>query len=147
MIDDMIKLLNDEQKTDDEKKAYCETELDLADDEKKALERAISDLEKAIEENTATVAQLTEEIAALEQGIKDLDKQVAEATEQRKADHADFVEDLAANSAAKDIIEIAKNRLNKFYNPKLHRAPPKRELSREERITVNMGGTAPPTPP
>ena len=26
------------------------------------------------------------------------------------------------------------------------KAPPKRELSREDRIAVNMGGTAPPTP-
>merc|ERR1719313_630616 len=145
MIDDMVALLGKEQKDDDDKKAYCETEFDTADDEKKRLERAISDLEKAIEENKAAVETLTTEIADLEQGIKDLDKQVAEATEQRKSEHEEFVEDLAANNAAKDIIEIAKNRLNKFYNPKLYRPPAKRELSREERITVNLGGTAPPT--
>merc|ERR1719253_2280848 len=36
-------------------------------------------------------------------------------------------------------------RLNKFYSPKLYKAPPKRELSEEERITVNMGGTLAPT--
>merc|ERR1719491_2613322 len=35
--------------------------------------------------------------------------------------------------------------MNKFYNPKLYKAPPKRELSEEERITVNMGGTLAPT--
>jgi len=35
--------------------------------------------------------------------------------------------------------------LNKFYNPKLYKAAPKRELSEEERITVNMGGTLAPT--
>jgi len=35
--------------------------------------------------------------------------------------------------------------LNKFYNPKLYVAPPKRELSEEERITLNMGGTLAPT--
>merc|ERR1719359_903938 len=105
----MIKLLGEEQATDDEKLAYCQSELDAADDEKKALEHAISDLEKAIEENTASVATLTEEIAALEQGIKDLDKQVVEATEQRKSEHEDFVENLAMNNAAKDIIGIAKN--------------------------------------
>jgi septal ring factor EnvC (AmiA/AmiB activator) len=145
MIDDMVALLGKEQTTDDEKKSYCETEFDTADDEKKRLERAVSDLEKAIAENTAAVETLTTEIADLEQGIKDLDKQVAEATEQRKSEHEDFVEDLAANNAAKDIIEIAKNRLNKFYNPKLYRPPAKRELTREERITVNLGGTAPPT--
>jgi len=145
MIDDMVALLGKEQKDDEDKKAYCETELDTADDEKKRLERAISDLEKAIEENKAAVETLITEIADLEQGIKDLDKQVAEATEQRKEEHEDFVENLAANNAAKDLLEIAKNRMNKFYNPKLYRPPAKRELSAEERITVNLGGTAPPT--
>merc|ERR1719502_2002490 len=33
----------------------------------------------------------------------------------------------------------------KFYNPKLYKPPPKRELSEEERITMNMGGTLAPT--
>merc|ERR1719409_2458066 len=35
--------------------------------------------------------------------------------------------------------------MNKFYNPKLYKAPPKRELTEEERITLNMGGTLAPT--
>merc|ERR1719446_1361373 len=35
--------------------------------------------------------------------------------------------------------------MNKFYNPKMYKAPPKRQLSEEERITVNMGGTLAPT--
>merc|ERR1719172_289801 len=53
---------------------------------------------------------------------------------------------MANNNAAKELIGIAKNRMNKFYNPQLYVAPPKRELSAEDRIAVNMGGTAPPTP-
>merc|ERR1719352_1999710 len=36
--------------------------------------------------------------------------------------------------------------MNKFYNPTQYKAPPKRELSAEDRIVVNNGGTAPPTP-
>merc|ERR1719333_875211 len=35
--------------------------------------------------------------------------------------------------------------MNKFYNPKMYKPPPKRQLSEEERITVNMGGTLAPT--
>merc|ERR1719198_1593346 len=54
---------------------------------------------------------------------------------------------MASNTAAKELIGVAKNRLNKFYNPKLYKAPPKRELSEADRIAVNMGGTAPPTAP
>merc|ERR1719382_503951 len=52
---------------------------------------------------------------------------------------------MASDTAAKELMKFAKNRLNKFYNPKLYKAPPKAELSREDRIAVNMGGTAPPT--
>merc|ERR1719221_2401871 len=37
--------------------------------------------------------------------------------------------------------------MNKFYNPSLHLAPPKRELSEEQRITLNLGGTLAPTNP
>merc|ERR1719482_1068330 len=35
--------------------------------------------------------------------------------------------------------------MNKFYNPKLYKAPPKRVLTEEERVTLNMGGTLAPT--
>merc|ERR1740130_2111340 len=86
-------------------------------------------------------------MAALTQGIVDLDHQVAEATAARKEEHATYVEELAGNKAADELLGIAKNRLNKFYNPKLYKAAPKREMSREERISVNNGGTLAPTAP
>merc|ERR1719326_2181797 len=147
MIDDMVALLGKEQADDDAKKAYCEKEFDESEDEQKALERSISLLDKAISQNKADIGTLTEEIAALTKGIKDLDQSVAEATEQRKQEHAAYEDDLAANTATKEILGIAKNRLNKFYNPKLYKAPPKRELSEEERIVVNMGGELAATSP
>jgi septal ring factor EnvC (AmiA/AmiB activator) len=120
-------------------------ELDKAEDKKKELDLDISDLDKAIADAKETIATLASEIEALEDGIKKLDKAVAEATETRKEEHDDYVETLAANTAAKDILDFAKNRLNKFYNPKLYKAPPKRELSEEDQITVSMGGTLAPT--
>merc|ERR1719443_1391663 len=108
MIDDLVALLAKEQLDDDEKKAWCLAELDTADDKKKALENSISDLEKAIADEEESIATLASEIEALEDGIKALDKQVAEATEQRKAEHAEFEENLAANSAAVDLLGFAK---------------------------------------
>merc|ERR1719463_228782 len=54
---------------------------------------------------------------------------------------------MASDSAAKELIGVAKNRLNKFYNPKLYKAPPKRELSAEDRIFVNEGGELATTMP
>jgi len=145
MIDDLVAALKVEQADDDSKKQYCGEELDLADDKKKNLEHAVSDLETAIENAKDAIAKLGEEIAALKAGIKALDKMVTEATEQRKEENEDFKELMASDTAAKELLKFAKNRLNKFYNPKLYKAPPKAELSREDRIAVNMGGTAPPT--
>merc|ERR1719382_758084 len=91
------------------------------------------------------IEKLKDEIDALEEGIKALDKAVAQATEQRKEENEDFTELMASDSAAKELLGFAKNRLNKFYNPKLYKAPPKRVLSEEDRITVSMGGTLAPT--
>jgi len=145
MIDNLVVDLKAEQGIDNDKKSYCEAEFDKAEDKKKGLELDISDLEKAIADGEESIATLASEIKALSKGIKDLDKSVAEATETRKAEHDDYVETLAANTAAKDLLEFAKNRLNKFYNPKLYKAPPKRQLSEEEQLTVNMGGTLAPT--
>merc|ERR550537_1404284 len=54
---------------------------------------------------------------------------------------------MASNTAAKELILFAKNRMQKFYNPKLYKPPPKRALTEEERITLNMGGTLAPTNP
>jgi septal ring factor EnvC (AmiA/AmiB activator) len=145
MIDNLVVDLKAEQGVDTDKKQYCEAELDKAEDKKKGLELDISDLEKAIADGEESIATLASELKALAKGIKKLDKSVSEATETRKEEHDDYVETLAANSAAKDILNFAKNRLNKFYNPKLYKAPPKRELSEEDRLTVNMGGTLAPT--
>merc|ERR1711959_836262 len=139
MIDEMTALLKKEQVDDDNKKEYCETTIDQTEDKVKELELSVSDLAKAIADGKESVATLKEEIEALSDGIKALDKQVAEATEQRKEEHADNVETLTNDNAAKELIGIAKNRMNKFYNPKLYKAPPTRELSEEKSITPSMG--------
>merc|ERR1719330_466421 len=89
-----------------------------------------------------------EEISALEAGIAALDKAVAEATAQRKQEHEEFRDLMASDTAAKELLGFAKNRLNQFYNPKLYKPPAKRELTAADRIAVNLeGGTAPPPPP
>jgi len=146
MIDDMVVLLGEEQKDDDNKKAYCESQFDKTDDDQKILKQTISDLSKAIEDAEERIATLKDEIAALTKGVADLDKSVADATQTRQEENAAYTDNMANNNAAKELIGIAKNRMNKFYNPKMYKAAPKRELSEEDRIAVNMGGTAPPTP-
>jgi len=147
MIDEMTTLLKREQVDDDTKKAYCEATIDKTEDEIKGLELDISDLKKAIADHKEGISTLTDEVASLADGIKALDAQVSEATATRKEEHADNTETLMNDNAAKEVIGFAKNRLNKFYNPKMYKAPPKRELSEEERIVVNNGGTLAPTAP
>ena len=46
-----------------------------------------------------------------------MDKSVAEATETRKAEHAEATTVAAQNNAAVQLLGVAENRLNKFYNP------------------------------
>lgn len=145
MIDKMVSTLGTEQSDDQKKKEYCDAQFDATDDKKKGLEHSISDADAAISRAEEATATLKDEIKSLAKGISALDKSVAEATEQRKEENEDFTELMASNSAAKQLLNFAKNRLNKFYNPKLYRAPPKRVLSEEERITVNMGGSLAPT--
>merc|ERR1719316_1019184 len=100
MIDGLVVDLQNDQKVDDDKKAYCLDEFDKAEDKKKGLDLDISDLEKAIEDGKESIATFKSEIEALSDGIKKLDKQVSEATTTRKEEHDDYVETLAANTAA-----------------------------------------------
>jgi len=145
LIDELTAKLKEEQAEDDKKKEWCEAEFDKTEDTKKVLQQEKSDLETSIDDAEESITNLKAEIEALDDGIKALDKEVADATGTRKEENEDFEATYAANVAAVDILKFAKNRLNKFYNPKLYKAPPKRELSEEDQITVNMGGTLAPT--
>mmetsp|Transcript_137807 Transcript_137807/g.242978 ORF Transcript_137807/g.242978 Transcript_137807/m.242978 type:complete len:699 (-) Transcript_137807:62-2158(-) len=129
MIDELIGTLNKEQGTDDAKVAYCTKELESLADEAKSLSEAISGIEKDIDNYDEMLATLTAELEALKTSIEENDKRVAEATSARKEEHEDYVETLASNKAAKEILGMAKNRLNKFYNPNLYKAPPKVEAA------------------
>jgi len=138
-------LLGKEQGDDDDKKAYCEASIDKTEDQLKSLNHNIADLEKGMDTTKQNIDTLASEIAALIAGVKALDKSVADATDNRKAENAEFKATMAADKAAKELIGLAKNRMNQFYNPDLYVAPKAIELSREQRIAVNMGSEAAPT--
>jgi len=145
MIDGLVAELKADQIADSDKKEYCAVSFDTADDKKKVLEKSVSDLETAIADSKAGIATTTEEIAALEDTIKALDKAVVEATEQRKEENEEYVAEMASSSAAKELLNFAKNRLNKFYNPKLYKPPAKKELTDEDRGVLAAGGSLDPT--
>jgi len=139
MVDDMVVLLKTEQLDDDHKKEYCLMQFDTADDKKKALERAEGKLTASIADAKESIATLSDEIKTLGENIKDLDKMVAEATANRKEENSDFKTLFASDAAAKEILEFAKNRLNKFYNPKLYKP--------ESMMVQVRAHDAPPPPP
>jgi len=139
MVDDMVALLKTEQLDDNDKKEYCAMQFDNADDKKKELERAEGKLTASIADAKESIATLTDEIKTLGQNIKDLDKMVAEATDNRKEENSDFKTLFASDSAAKEILAFAKNRLNKFYNPKLYKP--------EAMLAQVRAHDAPPPPP
>jgi len=138
-IDGMSKVLDAEQKDDDDTKVFCTKEIENADAEKAATEDGIAASAAAIEEMTESSATLAEEIATLQKEIKALDKAVTEATEQRKEEHEDFITFQTENNAAVQLIEKAKNRLFKFYRPNMYKEAPKQELTDEEKILAASG--------
>jgi len=147
MIDEMVANLKKEQADDEAKKEYCDKEFDTSEDKKKELDLKVSDSATAIEELEGSIATLTEEIAALKAGIKALDAAVTEATEIRKTENADYKELKQSDTAAKEILAMAKNRLNKFYNPKLYKPPPVEEPTFVQISTHGSERVAPPPPP
>merc|ERR1719439_414942 len=153
MIDDMVELLGKQQAEDEKQKTYCMDEFDKAADEEAAAKTKLSETDAKLAELTDTIGTLMEEISALGESISALDKSVADATEQRKEEHAAYVETLQMNEVAMGLVEKAKNRMQKFYNPTLYKAPPKTENTMEEKIItagtfaqVHMHKRVPPAP-
>merc|ERR1719152_46687 len=153
MIDDMVVLLGKQQKEDEKQKTWCEDELEKATDEEAATKTKLTETDAKLAELTDTIGTLMEEISGLGASIAALDKSVADATEQRKEEHATYVETMQMNEAAMGLVEKAKNRMQKFYNPTLYKAPPKTEATMEEKIItagtfaqVHMHIELPPAP-
>jgi hypothetical protein len=139
MIDDMVKLLTQEGKDDEKTRDWCNEELNKAVDHKKALGVEIETLNTRLEEATAGIEEAQATIAHKTEEIKALDAAVAEATENRKKENAAFTETMTLNATAVKLLNKAKNKLNKFYNPSQYKAPEERELTEEERLLQGAG--------
>merc|ERR1719388_402820 len=118
MIDDMVVLLGKQQKEDDDAKERCREEFDVAEDEEKAAKTKLEQLSAAQTEQQDAITGLMEEIGVLKKGIQSLDYSVAEATEQRKEEHAEYIETVQMNEAAIGLVGKAKKKLEAFYSPK-----------------------------
>merc|ERR1719326_2450019 len=139
MIDNMMVILQNEQGDDDKSKSYCDSEFEKSADDEAAAKDKISSLDAAVTEMNDSIATLAADVSALEAEIKELDKAVAQATSQRKAENAEYTAAATLNEAAAQLLEKAKQRLYKFYNPTLYKAPPKEELTMEGKIYASAG--------
>jgi hypothetical protein len=137
MIDEMIAILTKDNTDDLEQKDFCIAELTKTEKEKAATDDKLSSLASSIEEMTDSADQMAEKIKSLTESVASLDKDVSEATEMRKKEHAEFSENLKLSEIAEQLIGKAKNRLQKFYNPTLYKAPPKKEMTMEEKIIAS----------
>merc|ERR1719171_3469497 len=129
MVKNMVTVLEKEQAEADTKKDFCHEELHKAEAEELAFKGEVKDASTDIDEKADAIASAKAEIEALQAGIVALDKMVAGATDQRKTEHEEYTATTAANSAALQLIEMAKNRMNKFYQPSLYKAPPTTTVS------------------
>jgi len=116
-IDGMVELLANESSDDASKKAYCKKEFREVEAKSKTLDAKIKSLSASVTEKKTAIGSLAEDISALQKGVKALDESVTKAGDNRKAEHAEFQESTASNSAALDILQLARDRMNKVYNP------------------------------
>jgi len=145
MIDGMVTVLGKEQEDDESQKEFCEAEFAKSSAEKKETEESLSSLAASLEEMSATVDTLASEVATLQDEIKSLDKAVAEGTAQRKEEHEQFVQESTENQAATQLVEKAKNILNKFYRPNQYKEEPKAQEA--VMVQVRRSMAVPPPPP
>lgn len=139
MIDEMVTVLTNEQAEDAKKKEWCTAELTKAETELAAKQEKMDQTTAAIAQVEDEIAGLADDIKALGESIAGLDKAVFEATADRKAAHAEYVESIQLGEAAVGLIGKAKNRLMKFYNPTVYKAAPKKEATMEEKIIASYG--------
>lgn len=124
MIDGMIVVLEKQQDDDTKHKEWCTTELAKAEDDANSAHDEINSLDATIASISDEISSAADDIASLKESIATLDKDVTEATEMRKKEHAEYLENTELTNAAIELMGKARNRLQKFYNPALYVEPP-----------------------
>merc|ERR1719331_695925 len=117
MVEEMEVVLKEEQASDDAQYSFCDKDIAKSEKEQKDTEEEIESSAALIEECKEASAATADEIAVLQKEIKELDLAVAEATEQRKEEHGDYIQFMEENNAAVQLLTKAKNKLSKFYRP------------------------------
>jgi len=139
LLDNMVKNLVKEGEDDEKHKEYCEVEFAENAQEAKDTQEHLNAQNSQESELKDQVDTIANEMTTLSNEITAMDGSVAAASLQRKKESAEYTQMMTLNEAAIQLIDKAKNRLAKFYNPTLYKEEPKKELAADDRIMANMG--------
>ncbi|CAD7942385.1 unnamed protein product [Amoebophrya sp. A25] len=134
MIDDMIVLLKKEAEDDIKARDSCSASFAESEATKKDAEHAIKGLGSSIDELAGAIEAQAAIMEKSATDVKTAQESMAAATEQRKADNAEFIEAVDLNKQAVELIGKAKNKLNAYYNPQLVPKEKPAELTAEEEL-------------
>jgi len=123
MVDEYVSTLKLDQKSETKKKVYCVKKLEEADDKKISLTRDLADGETSVGKANEDISTLNDLLKKMQSGLEELDKSVKETTALRKSENAEFDALMAQDGPAKELLNFAKNRLNKYYNPRMYGSP------------------------
>jgi len=116
-IDSMVELLKKESADDQTKVDYCKRQFHELASKSQSLSSKIEGLSASLSQKEDLVKKLEGEVKAIQDGVKELDESIAAAGENRKAEHAEYQETMAADNSALELLSLARNRLNKVYHP------------------------------
>lgn len=139
MCDKMVKILKEEQAADDDARDSCNVHIKAFESEEKDQSHLLQQLESSVASMDSEIGEYKTELENSAKENKDLDTSVAEASAARKEEHAEFQEKIKLNTAAKDLVHKAKNRLQKFYSPGLYDAPKEEKATSFVQIKVHKG--------
>lgn len=121
-INGLVGVLKEEQKDDDKKKVWCGDGLIEAHGEHKIKAEEIAQMETELKVRQARVKTLNIEMDQMYARLKNMDEDVAKETKSRQEANTAYLAKLASNNAANTILNMAINRLNKFYNEEEYHA-------------------------
>lgn len=115
MLDGTIRILEKEQKDEEDRSVYCRKELKNRRGEKRGVKREIESLDAWRKDAKEDVAGVKEEIQGLKEEVAATDEAAEEATAERKAENALFETSRAENLVVVELLRKAQMRLAEFY--------------------------------
>merc|ERR1719440_2778708 len=140
MINDMIARLLQEAAEEAEHKGWCDAEMGKSKLQKEQKEKEVKSLTSKIEEMSAQVAQLDDEIRQLTKELADAEAMDLEATKVRSAEKKQSLASIKEYEDAQSLLQNAMTVLQEFYG-----ASQAKSFAQVDESTEDVAAPAPPT--